>query len=250
MSSGSSRRHSSHHSVVTRKLKEKLSSKNGFINACEAVSEARLKTEGYADDSEIRLISMADVAASRAPEMDETERFHVEHDMPKTGLAKLGLKATTKNMRRFVQETTRPVHALFEDYRDLGLEEIMEQRYRVSKLSYYVEVQSNLTDHLGRVPTVDEWAYSLNMAVRDLKADIMKSQDIQSQLVSRHIGLIRSVAQTYRGKGVPMRVRDLPPVSLFFFKPSRTAKKSPFSHAPCFILSSIPRTSSRRARAG
>lgn len=117
-----------------------------------------------------------------------------------------GSSVTSKNMRRFVRETTLPVHEIFEDYRDMGLEKLMDERYRVNMLSYYVEVQANLTDHLGRVPTVDEWADSLNIAVKDLKADIMKSQEVKSQLVRRHGGLVRSVAETYRGKGVPMRV--------------------------------------------
>ena len=122
-------------------------------------------------------------------------------------LPQQGSSVTSKNMRRFVRETTLPVHEIFEDYRDLGVEELMDERYRVNMLSYYVEVQANLTDHLGRVPTVDEWAYSLNIAVKDLIADIMKSQEVKSQLVRRHGGLVRSVAETYRGKGVPMRVR-------------------------------------------
>ena len=47
----------------------------------------------------------------------------------------------------------------------MGMDDLLEQKYRVNMLSYYLEVQANLTSTLGRPPTVDEWACSLNLAV-------------------------------------------------------------------------------------
>eukprot|EP00622_Pseudochattonella_farcimen_P004357 FR739731.1.p1 GENE.FR739731.1~~FR739731.1.p1 ORF type:complete len:329 (+),score=45.42 FR739731.1:1-987(+) len=79
---------------------------------------------------------------------------------------------------------------------------MMDESYRLQVLSYYMEVRSNLTESLGRKPTVDEWAWSMNMAVNDLKTDIVKSHTVQSQLVSKHRGLVTNIAKHHRGRGV------------------------------------------------
>jgi len=112
---------------------------------------------------------------------------------------------SSPHMQSFVGDTTQPEHAMFGDYREMGLDALMEQHYRVNKMSYYLEVQANLTSHLGRSPTVTEWAGSLNMGVQDLKKSIVKSQRVKMMLVRRNAGLVAKVAQAYRGRGVPFR---------------------------------------------
>lgn len=192
--------------VPSRRVKKvkQLKHRPNFVSACEAYLEERqerIKNEPASAPNQPRP-SMLDMANAHFQKQAEKEKFHEENEMPMVD--RQGIE-TSKTVRRFVQETTRPVHDLFSGYRDVGLEEIMEQRYRVNLLAYYVEVQGNLTDYLGRAPTVDEWAGSMDMAVKELKTDIMRSQQVQSRLVSKHLGLINSVAQTYRGKGLPMR---------------------------------------------
>jgi len=95
---------------------------------------------------------------------------------------------------------------MFSDYKEMGIENLMvEAKGGTNLMSYYLEVQSNLTSHLGRTPTVDEWACSLNMAAKDLKLGIIKSQEVKTALLERFEGLVRKTALGYRGYGVPFR---------------------------------------------
>lgn len=107
-------------------------------------------------------------------------------------------------VRKYVEETLRPVHDMFDDHKEVDLDDLMEETYRVNIMSNYLEVHSNLTAHLGRLPTVGEWASSMNLAVNDLTASIMKSQEVKDRLVRRFMWLVRSVAVKYRGQGVPL----------------------------------------------
>jgi len=108
-------------------------------------------------------------------------------------------------MHNFVTDPTLPIKTMFCDYKEMGMDDLMWQKYQVHVMSYYLEVQSNLTSYLGRPPTVDEWACSLNVAVNELKSSILQSQEAQSALITRHGGLVRTIALSYRGHGVPFR---------------------------------------------
>lgn len=68
-------------------------------------------------------------------------------------------------VRSFVQHTACSSSDLMHDYKEMGIDALMARHYDVHLLTYYIEVQKNLTSTLGRKPTVDEWAYSLNVAV-------------------------------------------------------------------------------------
>ena len=69
-------------------------------------------------------------------------------------------------MLNFVEDKTQSGNSMFGSYSELGIDGLMEQKYRVHLLAYYMEVRTNLTSSLGRKPTVDEWPSCLNMAVR------------------------------------------------------------------------------------
>lgn len=112
---------------------------------------------------------------------------------------------TSETMRAFVKDTTECTGMMLKDYQDLGLVEFMEQQHRINLLYYYMEVRANLTETLGRQPTVDEWAYCLNMAVQDLKDDLLRSEKVRSQLVHKHLGQVKYIAKKYMGYGVPLK---------------------------------------------
>lgn len=109
-------------------------------------------------------------------------------------------KASTR-IKQFVDDPTAAADELMRDYTDIGID-LDNDKYRVLLLSYYMEVRTNLTTSLGRKPTVDEWAYSLNMAANDLKADIVKSQTVRARIVQKNMDLVRSTARVYRGRGL------------------------------------------------
>lgn len=110
---------------------------------------------------------------------------------------------TAKNARHFVEHTEENSGSIV-DYPDMGLCEFTEQRHRIFLLHYYMEVRVNLTETLGRQPTVDEWACCLNMASRDLKADLLRSEKVRTQLVQKHMVQVRAIAKKYTGLGVPL----------------------------------------------
>lgn len=83
-----------------------------------------------------------------------------------------------------------------------GFVDLIEEKFYVNLLSYYIHVQQNLTEHLGRKPSMDEWALCLNVPAQDLQHDLVRSQAIRSSLVERHMKLVRGIAKTYRGRGL------------------------------------------------
>uniref|UniRef100_A0A7S2CAM9 RNA polymerase sigma-70 domain-containing protein n=1 Tax=Florenciella parvula TaxID=236787 RepID=A0A7S2CAM9_9STRA len=109
----------------------------------------------------------------------------------------------SKVVSTYTTDSTQSGSNLYGDYTEwVGEEAGMATEYRAPVLNYYMEVRSNLTNTLGRAPTVDEWAYCLNMAVNDLKTDIVRSQSVRSELVRKHMGLVIAIAKHHRGRGL------------------------------------------------
>ena len=75
-------------------------------------------------------------------------------------------------------------------------------------------VKRSLQEHIGREPTIAEWAKALGMDVRTFSSRLSEGRQGKDMMIQCNLRLVISVAKTYQGKGMSMQ--DLIQVSKTF----------------------------------
>ena len=75
-------------------------------------------------------------------------------------------------------------------------------------------VKKSLQEHIGREPTIAEWAKALDMDVRTFSSRLNEGRQGKDRMIQCNLRLVISVAKTYKGKGMSMQ--DLIQVSKTF----------------------------------